>query len=93
MESIFCNADDTRMLNKIYKCTKVEVSSRCAARWIGKESAVLVYLHREENIRKDRSPLFTIFEHDDNAVGIRRIRRLRGAIGCEIGLVIGHIYE
>ena len=25
MESIFCKADDTAMLNKIYKCTRVEV--------------------------------------------------------------------
>ncbi|XP_062542146.1 zinc finger protein 184-like isoform X2 [Armigeres subalbatus] len=29
MESIFCDADDTRMLNKIYKCTKVEVTPVC----------------------------------------------------------------
>ncbi|XP_065086725.1 zinc finger protein 771-like [Ochlerotatus camptorhynchus] len=29
MESIFCDADDTRMLNKIYKCTRVEVTPVC----------------------------------------------------------------
>ncbi|EAT36394.1 AAEL011507-PA [Aedes aegypti] len=29
MESIFCDADDTRMLDKIYKCTKVEVTPVC----------------------------------------------------------------
>lgn len=29
MESIFCDADDTRMLNKIYKCTRVQVAPVC----------------------------------------------------------------
>ncbi|XP_055626923.1 zinc finger protein 184-like isoform X2 [Toxorhynchites rutilus septentrionalis] len=29
MESIFCDADDTKMLNKIYKCTRVEVTPVC----------------------------------------------------------------
>lgn len=28
MESMFCDADDSRMLNKIYKCTRVEVSKK-----------------------------------------------------------------
>ncbi|XP_039452290.1 zinc finger protein 69 homolog [Culex pipiens pallens] len=29
MESMFCDADDSRMLNKIYKCTRVEVTPVC----------------------------------------------------------------
>lgn len=29
MESMFCDASDTRMLNKIYKCTRVEVTPVC----------------------------------------------------------------
>ncbi|KAL1398436.1 hypothetical protein pipiens_008972 [Culex pipiens pipiens] len=29
MESMFCDADDSRMLNKIYKCTRVEVTPIC----------------------------------------------------------------
>ncbi|XP_055533162.1 zinc finger protein 771-like [Wyeomyia smithii] len=29
MESIFCDANDTKMLNKIYKCTRVEVTPVC----------------------------------------------------------------
>uniref|UniRef100_A0AAG5D5R6 C2H2-type domain-containing protein n=1 Tax=Anopheles atroparvus TaxID=41427 RepID=A0AAG5D5R6_ANOAO len=41
MESIFCSADDTAMLNKIYKCTRVEVTPVC-----GLISPICVPCHR-----------------------------------------------
>uniref|UniRef100_A0A182KGU1 C2H2-type domain-containing protein n=1 Tax=Anopheles christyi TaxID=43041 RepID=A0A182KGU1_9DIPT len=41
MESIFCNADDTALLNKIFKCTRVEVTPVC-----GLISPICEYCHR-----------------------------------------------
>ncbi|XP_035913555.1 zinc finger protein 691-like isoform X1 [Anopheles stephensi] len=41
MESIFCNADDKALLNKIYKCTRVEVTPVC-----GLISPICEYCHR-----------------------------------------------
>uniref|UniRef100_A0A182Q7X2 C2H2-type domain-containing protein n=1 Tax=Anopheles farauti TaxID=69004 RepID=A0A182Q7X2_9DIPT len=41
MESIFCKADNTALLNKIYKCTRVEVTPVC-----GLISPICEYCHR-----------------------------------------------
>ncbi|XP_049299522.1 zinc finger protein 3 homolog [Anopheles funestus] len=41
MESIFCKADDIALLNKIYKCTRVEVTPVC-----GLISPICEYCHR-----------------------------------------------
>ncbi|XP_052896927.1 zinc finger protein with KRAB and SCAN domains 8-like [Anopheles moucheti] len=41
MESIFCKADDTALLNKIYKCTRVKVTPVC-----GLISPICEYCHR-----------------------------------------------
>ncbi|XP_041772816.1 zinc finger protein 37-like [Anopheles merus] len=51
MESIFCKADDTAMLNKIYKCTRVEVTPVC-----GLISPVCEHCHRRIDAFDENAP-------------------------------------